>query len=233
MAVKDISPDPFILSASYGLIAELLLYPEERDEERIGQDLEILKQAPGPILSFVEAFLAEPASRSVDEYVTTLELSPPCPLYVGAYLFDEPKSCRGAGMSGRNAYMIEVANVYKHFGFEINGRELADFLPVMVEFLAITLDRSEMDRIGLRRYFVEHHLLIGLGPLAEALRKYESPYELLVNALKLALTDDLALAGDQPAWTKPVDEPEQSVTCPMRLEIPSPKSFEPASEVKQ
>ncbi len=224
--------DPAALAASYRLIGELLLYPEERDDVRIAQGLAALRRAPGPVGRLIEAFLSDPSSRSTDEYVATLELSPPCPLYLGTYLFDEPKTCRGAGMSGRNSYMIELSNIYKHFGFELNGSELADFLPLMVEFLAISLERAEMDRIGLRRSFLERYLRIGLGPLAKVLRKYNSPYGLLIEALEAALADDLALIGDQPAWVRPADEPDCAATCLVRLEMPPPQPGRQANEVK-
>ena len=224
--------DRAALATSYRLIAELLLYPEERDDVRITQGLAALGRSPGTVLQLVEAFVSDPSSRSVDEYVATLELSPPCPLYLGTYLFDEPKTCRGAGMSGRNSYMIELSNIYKHFGFELNGRELSDFLPLMVEFLAISLERAEMDRIGLRRSFLERYVQIGLEPLAEALEKYDSPYGLLIKALQTALADDMALIGDQPAWTRPADQPDCVATCPVRLEMPPPKPGLQANEAK-
>lgn len=220
------------LAANYRLIAELLLYPEERDEHLIAEGMRALKTAPKTVRKLIKSFVRQPASHSTEEYVATLELSPPCPLYLGSYLFDEPKSCRGAGMSGRNAYMMELVNIYRHFGFELNGGELSDFLPVMVEFLAISLERQDMDQIGLRRSFIERYLLIGLDPLAEALSKYESLYGLLVEALVKELAEDTALGGDQPAWTPPVGEPECAATCRIRLEAAFPAAGEPAIEVK-
>ena len=224
--------DRAVLATSYRLIAELLLYPEERDDVRITQGLAALGRAPGTVLQLVEAFVSDPSSRSVDEYVATLELSPPCPLYLGTYLFDEPKTCRGAGMSGRNSYMIELSNIYKHFGFELNGSELSDFLPLMVEFLAISLERAEMDRIGLRRSFLERYVQIGLEPLAKVLEKYDSPYGLLIKALQAALADDMALIGDQPAWSRPADQSDCAATCSVRLEMAPSNPGLQVNEVK-
>lgn len=232
MTFDDRNPGVARLAANYRLIAELLLYPEERDERLIADGIKVLKTAPKPFRKLIKSFVRQPASRSTEEYVATLELSPPCPLYLGSYLFDEPKSCRGAGMSGRNSYMMELTNIYRHFGFELNGSELSDFLPVMVEFLAISLERQDMDTIGLRRSFIERYLLVGLDPLREALRKYESPYGLLVEALGELLAEDTALGGDEPAWTPPVGEPECAATCQIRLEAAFPAAGEPAIEVK-
>ena len=82
---------------------------------------------------------------------------------------------------------------------------MADFVPVVFEFLAISLERGSADHIGLRRYFVEALLLNGLESLLSALRKYESPYAYLVEALRVALTDDVALMADEPKWQPPAD----------------------------
>ena len=196
----------FELASCYRLIGELFLYPAERQATQINAELEILKQCPSSVRDPITAFLSDPGSSSLDEYVRTLELDPPCPLYLGTYLFGEPKSCRGAGMSGRNNYMIELAGIYKHFSVELTGREMADFLPVMLDFLSISLDRAERDQIGLRRYFVENFLLTGLEPMLKALNKFESPYALLIDSLQAALQEDMALVADQPIWTPPLTE---------------------------
>ncbi|MEE8416881.1 MAG: molecular chaperone TorD family protein [Desulfobacterales bacterium] len=194
-----------VLSPIYRLIAELFLYPEERDNVRIEKECKSARQSQSSIQDSIDKFLAEPASFSSDEYMKLFELSSTCPLYLGSYLFDEPKSCRGMGLSGRNAYMIELANIYKHFGFELNGGELPDFLSVMVDFLWISLEKIERDRIGLRRHFLEHYLLPGIEPLSAALKKHKSPYIGLMEALEAALKVDVAFMSDKPTW-KPPDE---------------------------
>lgn len=194
-----------LLSSCYRLIAELLLYPEERDSTRIEIEFEVVRRCPASILNPIERFLSEPDSSSVDEYLRTLELSPCCPLYLGSYLYEEPKTCRGAALSGRNSYMIELSNIYKHFGYELNGKELPDFLPVMVDFLWMSLERQERDSIGLRRFFIDRFLLSGLKQFLTALKKYKSPYAWLAESLEAALGEDVACVADQPVW-KPPDQ---------------------------
>lgn len=232
MTMNGAHPDNAKLATAYRLISELFLYPEVRDTAQIKRGMDALGGTPGPLLDTLQAFNDDPSSQSLDEYVATLELSPPCPLSLGAYLFDEPQSCRGAGMSGRNTYMIELNNIYRHFGFELNGTEVSDFLPVMVEFLAISALRRQMDDIGLRRSFIERYLVPGLDPLSEALKKYDSPYALLVSALRAVLADDIAISGDQPAWLPPVDEPPRQATCSIRLEAAFPSAGKPTIEAK-
>ncbi len=204
------------LAHGYRLISELFVYPEDRDSARIKAGVEWLETAPTEIQVPLKAFLAAPAAMSTEEYVATLELAPLVPLYLGSYLYEEPKSCRGAGMSGRNGYMLELANIYRHFGVELAGGEMADFVPVIVEFLGISLERSDEDRIGLRRYLVETLLKNGFGLLLAALRKYESPYAHLVDALHAALTEDLAHMAGGPKWQPPADDDRPRVSAAVR-----------------
>ena len=194
------------LASAYRLISELLLYPEDRDAGRIEAEMARLADAPAALRAPLEAFLAAPASLGTEEYVATLELAPLAPLYLGSYLYEEPRSCRGAGMSGRNGYMLELANIYRHFGVELAGSELADFAPVVVEFLGISLERGDEDRIGLRRYLVETLLISGIESLLAALRKCESPYAHVVEALGVALDADIARMAGGPIWRPPADD---------------------------
>lgn len=191
------------LSGLYRIVAELFLYPEDRNAARIQAGRAAIENAPAELREPIDAFLAE--SRAVDpnEYLAVLELSPPCPLYLGYYIFDEPDTCLGAGLSGRNGYMIELAGTYRHFGFELGTKELADFLPAMTEFLAISLEHPGRDQIGLRRHFVERYFRPGLAPMRDALAKYESPYGLLLTALDAAIDADLSLRTAEPIWAPP------------------------------
>ena len=207
--------DTAALADTYRLIAELLLHPDDRDEARITALNPALGGAAPPVRADIERFLADPGSGSSHEYVQTLELSPPCPLYLGVYLFEEPASCRGAGTSGRNGYMIELTGLYRHFGFDLTGRDLPDYLPIMVDFLGITLQTESRDGIGLRRRLLEHYVGPGLEPLREALAKYESPYGLLVSALASCVEQDLERMGDAPAWEPPADRSGRVASLPV------------------
>jgi nitrate reductase delta subunit len=199
------------LGLIYRLIGELLLNPAVRDSGRVDS----LKQALSdmPIRDLIDAFLAQRAAHDVDEYTQTLELTPPCPLYLGAHLYEEPNSCRGAGACGRNQYMIELGAIYEHFGFGLANRELPDFLPVMVEFLAVSLDNKERDTIGLRRRLFEHYLMPGIPRLRKALQKYESVYDLLLQALEISAEEDLERMADDPIWLSP----EVQATIPVQV----------------
>ena len=205
--------DKIQLSAAYRLISELFVYPEDRDPARIEAAMAALAAAPEALREPLDNFLAAPLAGSAEEYVATLELAPAVSLYLGSHLYEEPQSCRGAGMSGRNGYMLELANIYRHFGVELAGGELADFVPVIVEFLGVSLERGGQDRIGLRRYFVETMLTMGLASLLSALRRHESPYAHLVDALGVALAEDIAQMAGGPKWQPPADDDRLPVSA--------------------
>ncbi len=194
------------LTAAYRLISELFLYPDDRDPARIEAEIAALAAAPEALREPLDDFFAAPLAGSAEEYVAILELAPAVSLYLGSHLYEEPQSCRGAGMSGRNGYMLELANIYRHFGVELAGKELADFVPVIVEFLGVSLEHSDRDQIGLRRYFVETMLTTGLASLLSALRRHESPYAHLIDALGVALAEDIAQMAGGPKWRPPADD---------------------------
>ncbi|MHA1524849.1 MAG: nitrate reductase molybdenum cofactor assembly chaperone [Alphaproteobacteria bacterium] len=202
----------FQLSVAYRLISELFLYPEDRDPAKIKTAMAELSAAPSALRAPLDTFLSTPLAWNVEEYVATLELAPTVSLYLGSHLYEEPQSCRGAGMSGRNGYMLELANIYRHFGVELAGGELADFVPVIVEFLGVSLESDDEDKIGLRRYFVETLLINGIETLLSALQKCESPYVHLVEALRVALTRDIAQMAGGLKWHPPAgsDQPQDA-----------------------
>lgn len=206
------------LTTAYKLISELLLSPEQRDAKRVAMLQAHLALELPQVATYVTKFLNEPQSQSRSEYVQTLELSPTCPLYLGSHLFDEPSTCSGIGTSGRNAYMLELIGLYGHFGIELNGSELPDFLPVMVDFMWIGLESSVSDQVSLRRWFLERHVQPGLEALGASLTKYESSYLNLVSALRAAVDEDLRLIGDAPAWRAPDAPSPNDVSLPVLTE---------------
>ena len=135
------------------------------------------------------AFLARRGEVGAEDYLNLFELDPRCPLYLGSHQFEEPKNCNAVGLSDRNTYMLEIANVYGHFGFELQG-ELPDFLPVMVEFLALTAGCEGADA-AVRLRLVDKLMLKGLAALAVEMAKSESPYPHLVAALQACLEQEM------------------------------------------
>lgn len=182
--------------SAYRLIESLLRNPEELELNEISTSGE---QAVGEIARYVDSgapgllssFLKDFNSISADEYVQIFELAPTCPLYLGHYLFKEPTTCATAGTSGRNMYMIELIGIYGHLGLEMDRvKEMPDYLPVMVEFLWLSLQRRE-DPI--REKFIREYLMPALPKITGRLAELKSPYLNLLEALECIVKADLEL----------------------------------------
>ena len=202
------------LIATWRLLSELLVSPQDREASRIEALRAEVNEEHNGITYGIDLFLQNPDCASESEYVQTIELSPPCPLYLGSHLFDEPSTCNGIGSSARNPYMLELSGIYEHFGLDLGGAELPDYLPLMLDFLAISLEDADRDRIGLRRRFLEHYFLPGLEALEQGLTKYESPYVVLIPPMQAAAVEDLSRMQDTPAW-RPADEDASAVSLPV------------------
>ncbi len=177
------------LKQVYALIAELWCSPAEQEQESVSE------QAPAVLTALTAVdtegaealaqFLANPVPE--EEYVALFELDPLCPLYLGSHVFEEPKTCAQAAVSDRNSYMLELIGIYRHFGMVPNGKELPDYLPLMVEFLALTAGSSD----PLRARFIQEYLLPFLEPIRERLAELNSPYLHLLKVLERVLAYDL------------------------------------------
>jgi nitrate reductase assembly molybdenum cofactor insertion protein NarJ len=181
------------LAAGYRLIADCFVYPEDVDREALatrGREEVVPSleaEGEGAAARHLEAFLAVYEDVSVDEYVSTLELDPTCPLYVGHYAFEEPDTCRDVADADRNQYMVELNGIYEHFGFEL-GQELPDYLPAMVEFLWLTIDERDDPVRG--EYAA---MLSAVVPgMRERFESAETPYHHLVAAAAALIERDLA-----------------------------------------
>lgn len=212
------SPAPAeALATTYEAIAEWLLYPEEIDAAAVdAAAAEAAADAAGRVdlraAGHLQSFWQERDSVDPEAYLELLELNPRCPLYLGAYQFPEPATCSAAGVSDRNQYMLEIANVYRHFGFQIAG-ELPDYLPAMTEFLALSSDCADADA-ELRTRFIERLVLPGARTFAERLEEEGSVYRRLAQALVLCLERETA--GREP---EPADPPEPAQVAAGRAKV--------------
>ena len=191
------------IAASYRLLEELLINPSMRDYDLIHSWLEITKTNMPAVAEQIDRFMQSESANSSNEYISTLELSPPCPLYLGSHLFEEPSTCSGISTSPRNAFMLERVGMYEHFGFDLGSVEMPDFLPVMLNFLALSLDGAKQDTLGLRRRMLEKYLMPGIAQLAKGFEKFGSIYGLLIPAIELVAVEDLKRIGDKPMWKTP------------------------------
>ena len=171
---------------AYSLIAELWCSPQDIDAER--NEREMTAEGVVKKLGAVDEESAALLSRFVgqndlaeEDYVDLFELDPKCALYLGSHTYDEPKTCATAGVSDRNGYMIELIGIYRHFGRMPNGKDLPDFLPLVVDFLALT---AEVKNDPIRVKLVDEYVLPFLSPLRARLEELGTPYLDLLDALE-------------------------------------------------
>ena len=182
-----------ILKDVYALIAEVWCSPPEDDAKREGikkdakevvKRLESIDKESAMSLS---RFLGENAITEED-YIDLFELSPQCPLYLGSHTYDEPKTCATAAVSDRNEYMIELNGIYNHFGRKPNGKELPDYLPLMVDFLSLTTE-SKDDPV--REKLIKEYILPFLPPMRSRLGELKTPYLHLLDVLERVINIEL------------------------------------------
>ena len=194
---------------TYSLISDLWCSPPETDAARqeVAKDaarvvgaLESIDRESAMLLS---DFLKE-NTISEEDYIDLFELEPKCPLYLGSHTYDEPKTCANAAVSDRNGYMIELVGIYRHFGQVLDGKELPDFLPLMVEFLSLTVE-SRDDPV--RAKLIDEYMVPFLPPMRSRLEELETPYLHLLAALEKLMSVDLKA---RPLSNQPKQEEERS-----------------------
>jgi nitrate reductase delta subunit len=168
----------------------------EKDAERVVERLDSIDQESARLLS---SFLEE-NTISEEDYIDLFELEPKCPLYLGSHTYDEPKTCANAAVSNRNEYMIELVGVYRHFGQTPNGKELPDYLPLIVDFLSLTVE-SKDDPV--REKLITEYVVPFLPPMRSRLEELETPYLHLLDALVKVIDVDRRV---QPPPTQPKQE---------------------------
>ena len=182
------------LREAYACIAELWCSPRDVRMEDVRRRAEkvaaALEGAGREAAASLSEFLRHPVSE--EEYVELFELDPQCSLYLGSHVFEEPKSCAQAGLSDRNGYMIELLGVYRHLGLSPKGRELPDYLPLMVEFLALSAGSDD----PVRGKLVKDYMLPYLPPIRSRLEQLKTPYVCLLDALERVLKAELGQAQE-------------------------------------
>ena len=180
-----------IIKNVYKLISDLWCSPSDINIQNIKKDSENvikkLEEVNKEAAILLQKFIEE-KTISEESYIDLFELDPKCPLYLGTHSYDEPKTCAGAGVSDRNKYMIELRAIYKHFEKIADEKELPDYLPLMIDFLSLTID-SKNDSV--RGKFIKEYFLPFLSPVKLKLTELKTPYVYLVDVLDKIMNIDL------------------------------------------
>lgn len=143
------------------------------------------------------------------------------------YLFDRTRSLSlhlfehvHGESRDRGQAMVDLSELYERNGFRITARELPDYLPLFLEFAA-TLPLSEA------RDLVAQPLDI-FSALAERLRRRDSPYAALFEALE-EIANGAADAGEVEALLQEPDDDPGDLAAIDRVWEETAVSFGPAA----
>ena len=131
-------------------------------------------------------FIRRAEEVNIEEHrVDMFERAPKCPPYAGWWALGEDSRERGW-------YMHQILSYYKTFGFDMDVRkELPDYLPAMLEFLAATADVEDLGRRELRKDFYRRFIKPWFDKFTHCLEKQKSPYAHLAKALTETFKKDL------------------------------------------
>ncbi|MFN8524517.1 MAG: nitrate reductase molybdenum cofactor assembly chaperone [Chloroflexota bacterium] len=178
-----------LLQDVYAALANAWCSPQDVDREEVEgalrASLSRWETEDGEETALLNRFL-DSAISEVD-YVELFELNPRCPLYLGSHSFEEPQTCAQGALSDRNGYMTELKGVYGHLGMSPNGRELPDYLPLMVEFLALTAGSDD----PIREKLLREYMLPYLPAMRTRLTEIKTPYADLLDLLERVMRVDL------------------------------------------
>jgi nitrate reductase delta subunit len=149
-----------------------LQYPDERllggRSELAGAARGLRSGSPAEALvAFFEWFTATSELELARRYVTTFDLNKRTGLYLTYYTLGDRRE--------RGLALLRLKKLYRAAGFEADGPELPDYLPMMLEFAAAAA--PDQGQLVLR----EHRPALEL--IRVSLREQESPYGHVLDAV--------------------------------------------------
>jgi nitrate reductase delta subunit len=161
------------LQSIYQLFAQLFTYPSSALLPAIQNCQRQLRvdypEAATAVDRFQEAIVNLSLEHLEEIYTSTFDVNPVCFPYPGFHLFGENFN--------RADFLVKLKQKYQEHGFTAPDNELADHLPVMLEFLS-TLDPDAV----LARELVEDCLLPALEKMNAGFTT-DSPYAAVVRSL--------------------------------------------------
>ena len=168
-------------STYYKLVSMLMAYPDERFVRDLPELASAAAQLPaGRRKTGVEAFLATVNARSTlqlqERYTAAFEMNPATTLNISYHIWGDGEKRAGA--------LSRLQQVYANAGFVKTSTELPDYLPLMLEFLAVFPEAQQTGPF--RRCFGKLDLLV------DRLRKIAPLYATLLQPLAGLFTDQAA-----------------------------------------
>lgn len=163
------------MNKTFKALSILLSYPSAELQAAIGDIRQALTEEALVAAELLEPLLSRLESSQLlalqAHYVDLFDCTPRLSLYLFEHVHGDSRE--------RGLAMVDLLKFYRRYGLEPNARELPDYLPLVLEFLAIL-------PLGEARLLLEE---IGpvLAVLKQRLEERQSPYAVVFSAL-LAMT---------------------------------------------
>ena len=153
----------------------LLDYPTSETMAKYPVVAGMLAELPRPIATRLRGYLdhaeAVGADRLAEEYVKTFDLKRKCTLYLSYFLTGDTRK--------RGMALVSFVEAYRSAGYELDAKELPDYLPIVLEFSAV----GDAEVAGVLLSSNRD----GLEVLREALGAMNSPWVEVVEAVTCTL----------------------------------------------
>ncbi len=154
------------------LLAKLLSFPSEETETHARECIVLLTHHDDSLARQVEEFRSfierEGLEKLKDVYTYSFDLTPPCPPYIGHYIFGEDYR--------RSIFMVGLKETYRKYGFSYDERELPDHLAIVLEFLPKYENEEEREEL------INLCLLPALEKMIKGLKE-ENPYRSILEVV--------------------------------------------------
>lgn len=148
----------------FKLLSVCLSYPDETLFNSLGEieaDLQTLADpARKTLLAFIDALKAQSRLAFQEHYTAVFDLNPAACLNLTYHLMGDGEA--------RGRVLAEMQATYHRAGFEISVKELPDYLPLVLEFLA--------EAPGEEQHTVFRRSLAAVPAIAKRLEEAASPY---------------------------------------------------------
>ncbi|WP_027724951.1 nitrate reductase molybdenum cofactor assembly chaperone [Tuberibacillus calidus] len=172
--------------AIYKICSYLLQYPDEKMKQSLETIKEIIKEIGGEtgehlLLPVVEYLQKTDTDDLITRYVQIFDFGKKTNLYVTYAIHGEQRE--------RGAALLEIKQIYQKAGWQMPDDELPDYLPLMLEFAALS-----DDGIRLLERYAEH-----IRAIAEELAKADSLYQNVLRFIILTVEagreESIAMGG--------------------------------------
>ncbi|MFY9153362.1 MAG: nitrate reductase molybdenum cofactor assembly chaperone [Prolixibacteraceae bacterium] len=168
---------------TYRILSLLMTYPNEEIYSFLPQANAALQEedllnaeAISGVDVFIDFFALKPLTFWQEFYVQLFDYSRSVSLYLFEHVHGDSKD--------RGQAMVDLIELYKENGLQINQSELPDFLPVFLEFLALQTSLKSSE------YLAEIIDIVGF--IYRKLEEKDNPYQYLLAAI-------INLSAKQPA----------------------------------